>query len=464
MKKTVSTLIVILLLLFSGCSSLSTWVRSNFEGVPVWVYEPKISRDQTAFVGSGTADSQTRARVLAYESVLRQISDSIGEDVVGTYIAELSTRDSIEAYRLRITQEFVKQEENSTTVYFLAIADKEVLERARTDAEVQLLESQREMDRLSQEAAQAFRENRDLEAAGKYLQIAIIAKALPVDRGRQRYDDAIERVRKILLALRLTVSEGDPTIPTTVVTLRRGSRSLSPRVEQAAVMAFSMARDGMGNSYQDTQRFVTDSSGQFTFTSNNPTLVGRGTIGFEVDFSPSLEQLEKLDGVLFNEFSQIVADTRIEYPYARISILGGQSLLVAMSEYSLQGTRLGSTSAGRALAGDLSKDGLRVVLTQGPQPEDDEDILDVLKNTFGDYRAVVYGNVGISHIKETGASFAVTVTGESLFADIAGGRIIGRTGSVNANAVATTLQDATQEAFARYGNISASLLMRYLFK
>lgn len=464
MKKTVFILIVAVLLFASGCSSLSTWVRSNFEGVPVWVYEPQVSRDQTAFVGRGTAETETRARVLAYESVLRQISDSIGEDVVGTYIAELSTRDSIETYLLRITQEFVKQEETTITVFFLAVADKEVLERARTDAEVQLLESQRQMDRLSRDGAQAFRENRDMEAAGKYLQIATIADALPVERGRQQYDDAMKRVREIISVLRLTVSEGDPTVPTTVVTLRRGTRSLSPRVEQAAVVAFSTARDGMGESYRDTQRFVTDSSGQFTFTPNNPTLLGRGIIEFEVDFSSSLEQIRDLNPEVFTEFSQIIEEKRIQYPYSRVSILGAQSLLVAMSEYSLQGTRLGSSSAGRALAGELSKDGLRVVLTQAPRPEDDEEILDVLRNAFPDYNAVVYGNVGISHIKETAAGFAVTVTGESLLADLSGRSVLGRTGSVNANAVAPTLEEATQEAFSRYGNISASLLYRYLYR
>lgn len=90
-------LAIIILLFATGCSSLSTWVKSNLEGVPVWVYEPQVSRDQMAFVGRGSANNTTRARILAYESILLQISDSIGEDIVGAYIAELSTREAIDA-------------------------------------------------------------------------------------------------------------------------------------------------------------------------------------------------------------------------------------------------------------------------------------------------------------------------------------------------------------------------------
>ncbi len=73
--------LLLCVLVLSGCSSLSTWVRSNVEGVPVWVYEPQVSRTQLAYVGVGTANTEARARTLSYESILSQISSLIGEDV-----------------------------------------------------------------------------------------------------------------------------------------------------------------------------------------------------------------------------------------------------------------------------------------------------------------------------------------------------------------------------------------------
>ncbi|MFA7642372.1 MAG: hypothetical protein WCY74_03745, partial [Sphaerochaetaceae bacterium] len=78
MRRTFGLLSLLLMIIFTGCSSLSTWVKSNLEGVPVWVFEPQVGRNQTAFVGEGRATAENRARVLAYESILTEISTYIG--------------------------------------------------------------------------------------------------------------------------------------------------------------------------------------------------------------------------------------------------------------------------------------------------------------------------------------------------------------------------------------------------
>ncbi len=85
MRRTFWLLSLLLMIIFTGCSSLSTWVKSNLEGVPVWVFEPQVGRNQTAFVGEGRATAENRARVLAYESILTEISTYIGEDVTGDF-------------------------------------------------------------------------------------------------------------------------------------------------------------------------------------------------------------------------------------------------------------------------------------------------------------------------------------------------------------------------------------------
>ncbi len=453
-----------MIFIISGCSSLSTWVRSNLEGVPVWVYEPQVSRDQSAFVGRGTAPNETRARILAFESVLTQLSDAIGEDVVGKHITELSNRSAIEEYRLRITQQFIKVEETGVTVFFLAIADEEVLQQARTDAEIQLFEQQQQMQRLEQEAAEAFRETRDVIAAEKYLQMAYIANSLPVDRGKQQYEDAINRVRRILEALHLSVSDGNPAIPTTIVTLRRGSRTFSPRVLAAPVLAYSIARDGLGNSYEDSQRFVTNETGQFTFSANNPSLIGRGFLHFIIDLDKALAPLEEIDGSAFTEFKQIIEGKRVQYPYSRVPVIGGQPLLVAISEYSFQGNQLGSNYAGQALAEELAKDGIRLQLEKAVQPEDDDNLIELLQSTYPSSSAIIYGNVGISQIKETAMGVAVTVTGSNTFVDLRTATVRGDSGRVAANAIAPTFEEAQKEAFTRYGYLSASLLFRFLYQ
>jgi hypothetical protein len=465
MKNVVGIFTLVLLITLSGCSSLSTWVRSNLEGVPVWVYEPQISRNQSAFIGRGTAAGETRARVLAYESVLRQISEYIGRDVTGLHIAELSSRNAIDSYRLRVTQEFVKEDASGITVFFLAVADREVLETARTEAEVLLLERQRQMDRLMQEGAQAFRENRDTIAAEKYIQTALIAASLPVDRGERQYAEAVDRVRSILRQLTISIAQGDPSVPTTSVTVRRGPRSLSPRVEGAPVVAYSIARDALGRQYEDMQQFVTDGSGQILYTPSNPTIIGDGQLVFMIHLERALAPIAEIDPELHAELIDLIEAKQVVYPYRRISILQSRTLLVALSEYSLQGDLLTTSLAASGLASELAKDGIRMDLTRPSGiVDEDEDLIATLRQRYPEYPLVMYGNVGVSHHKNTERGAVVTVAGEAMLIDLTRQVVLGRTSTVQANAIGASLEEARGEAFTRFGAISASLLYRYLYR
>jgi len=464
MKKIGTIIILISLIFLVGCTSLSTWVRANLEGVPQWVYEPQLSRNQIAFIGKGSSTMETRARVLAYESVLDQISTYIGEDIVGKYIVELSMRDAIEDYRLKITQEFIKPETESVTVYFLAIADKPILETARTEAEVQLLEKQQQMDRLAAEAAQAFRDNKDVVAAQIYLKIAVIADSLPVNRGKQRYIGAINRIRDIISALRFSVATGDPSIPSTVVTLRRGKRAISPRVSEAPVAVLTEARDGMGRYYQDSQSFVTNESGQLTYTTSNPTLVGKGELVFSLGLTEELGTLRELDPLIYTEFTELLRNKQVPYPYVRDSIIGTQEVVVSISEFDLQGGLLPTTRATETLRKEITKDSIRSVATKRSLVDDDEDYLAALRAMHPFKKYAIVGDAGVSHAKEITAGATVTVTGEISLVNLQTGARLGSTGKVVANAIGDTYGIAEEEAFTKFGTIAIFLLYRFLYR
>ncbi len=463
-RRVLGSLLVILLILLAGCSSLSTWVRANVEGVPAWVYEPQVARNQMAFVGSGSADSETRARILAYESLLQQISNYIGRDIAGEYIAELSRSDAIDAFKLRVTQDFVKVTEQNTTVYFLGVADSEVLQQTRSAAEVLLLEQQQMIQRLYEEVSQAFRNNRDTVALEKYVQIADISASMPVDRGAQQYERAIQQIGEILENLSISVAAGDPSIPATTVTVRRGNRALSPRVIEAPITAHYEARDGLGNLYRDTQRAITDTSGQILFTPDNPTIVGQGEIVFQIDLLAVLAPLQTIDHQLYATLLERQEESRQSYAYTRVSLLGSQRAAVMIAEYSLQGSLLKTDSAAVYLASLLTSDGIRLQLVPPVTVAEDDELIAALQQQFPTYPAIFYGTVGISFAQSTGKGFSVTVTGETLFINLVRGTIMGRTGTIRANAVAPTEDEATRAAFAQFGTQSASLLYRYLYR
>jgi hypothetical protein len=336
-----------------GCSSLGVWVKSNLEGLPVWVYEPKVGKNQVAFVGKGTSETEIRARILAHESILDEISHLIGEDISSKHLAELTSRESIEEYNLKITREFVRATENEVTIWFLAVADRAVIEKHRSEAELFLVKQIANIEKLDNQAAAYYRQNNDIAAANQYLEIATIAASLPVDRGQTLFNNAINRFRKIIQKIEITVSLGRPDSPSTTVTLRRGTRRLSPRISSSPVVASFYSYNALGEIYKSEQRFVTDENGQFVYKNLSPTLIRKGEIEFSVDLKEKLLFLKEIDVELYREFIDIIEEKRVYFEYERIPLFGDAPLLLVIREYSLQGALLESTYSANALKKSL---------------------------------------------------------------------------------------------------------------
>ena len=204
------------------------------------------------------------------------------------------------------------------------------------------------------------------------------ARTLPVDRANSGRVEALDRVRTILRPLTIP-SPRKSCDPTVEVTLRRGSGRLSPRVVQAPVTAMAQARDGMGSEYADSQRFVTDANGQFTFRSTNPTLVSTGSIVFGLDLEHDLAPIKESDPEVHGELVSLLEQKRVGFPYARVSIVGNQPLLIAVQEYTLQGAVLPSSFTAQSFAKRLSNDGIRTQVS-GIPPLEDEDQLSRLRS------------------------------------------------------------------------------------
>jgi hypothetical protein len=463
MRKLIVILMLILVLL-SGCTSLSSWLRSNIEGVPVWVYEPQVGRNQLAYVGVGQANNEARARILAYESILTQLSSYIGEDISTKHFRELSSGGSIEAYRLNITQEFVKRDQSGNTVYFLAVADRTRLETARTVAEKLLLEQQQQISRLVASAAEAFRENRDIDAAELYLDAAMIAASMPVERGVALYTTNLGRAEKIINDLTISVSKGDPTIPTTVVIVRRGRRTLSPKVVNARVLAYTNARNGLGEPYADSQTFYTDGNGQFSYFAQNPGISGSGEIQFTIGFNKSIEALQSVDPERAKAIQTALDAKTIAFPYRRISPMGERGIVVALMEYSIDGVLLDSTVATDTLIEEYSYDGFRVVSGMAQANIDDDEFLQDIQRAFPSYQYLIVGKAGISLSSSAAGSPTITVTGEVTLKNLRTNADIHSVGEIVSSGSGQTEKDAVKTAFARFGLITSSILDKELYR
>jgi hypothetical protein len=460
----IGIVVALCMLVLSGCSSLSTWVRSNVEGVPVWVYEPQINRNQLAYVGVGTASTESRARTLSYESILSQISSFIGEDVATYHLRELSTGGTIEAYRLNITQEFVRKDQRGTTVYLLAVGDKERLDTARTVAEKLLLKQQEEISGLVVEAANAYRQNQDVLAAQLYLKAAMIASSMAVERGAAAYAANLARAEKIIDDLYIVVTKVDPKIPNAIVLVRRGNRTLSPKVANAKVTAYTQARNGLGLPYADTQGFVTDSTGQFTFVVKNPGIVGKGEVRLAIDMRDALNKLSEVDADKAETLQAVLTAKTVFFAYDRVSNLANRGIVAALMEYSLQGELLVSTDANDTLIAESAIDGLTLISGMAQANEDDDEFLAAVRRNHPGSVYLIMGKAGVSARNIAAGEPTVTVNGEVNLMELKTGRVVYATGEVVSVASAIDEKAATKAAFIRFAYIVASILDRELYR
>ncbi len=460
----VASLLLLLVLLLSGCSSLGVLLRSNVEGVPVWVYEPQVGRDQMAFVGKGVSNQEGRSRLVAIESILAQVSDYIGEDIATPLTREMIASGRIELYGLRITQEATTKDKLETTTYLLAVGDRDRLEEARTSALLLLQQQQQQVAALRSEAEAAFRANRDIEAAEKHLQAASIAFTMEKGRGMVQYADHVEQAVKIVSRLNLVMTRPDPAIPAVTLLVRRGSGTLAPRVQGATLRSSFHALDGMGQPYVDEERFSTDSNGQVTYIPDNPTIVGKGTIAFMIDMRQALAAFEGISVEAAQRISTMLATKEITMAYERTSARASAGILVAVMEYSLQGELLASNHANEAFLQRYEANGLFMISAMAHADADDEDFLIAVKAAYPAQRYLVMGKVGVAHTAVAAGVPTVTVSGEMRLIDLRTNQDVYESGQFMAVGRGDSTEAAIQQAFKNYGTVGSGMMARELYR
>ncbi|MFA6905335.1 MAG: hypothetical protein WCQ62_03835, partial [Sphaerochaeta sp.] len=288
MKQAVRTFLLMLLfsLILSSCSSLSDLVRSQVEGLPSWVYSPQTRSDQVAFVGQGSAPVPYNARLLAYEDILAQISEYVGENVHDAYYRELTTTNAIADFKLSISNEYERSEGRSQNqIYLLARLDANLLAGKRTSVYNEMLKRDASIEELLKEADKAYRANDDTTTIRLYLEAAILASKGPVNVRKHELSNLLEKAETFIASLRLSLRDADPSKATVSVFVRRKSRLLSPKVLKASVHATFQARNSLGRPYTDFLQFNTASDGFFSFVPYNQGLQKSGQVIFSVDFS-----------------------------------------------------------------------------------------------------------------------------------------------------------------------------------
>ena len=457
-------LLLVLLTIFSSCTSLSNLVRSQVEGLPSWVYTPVTSSSRTAFVGKGNTQVLFNAKLMAYEDILNQLSGFVGEPVQGTYYRELTTTDAIEAFGLNIVNEYSKTDPRSPSqFYLLATADTAKLESKRTSVYNAVLKRDKEIATLIRSADSAYRANNDIKAILLYFDAALIASEGPVTSKKYEVDALLAKSITFINALRFSLSKSDPIKATATVQLRRKSRLLSPKVLNAPIVAQFEALNSLGKSYSDSLLFNTASDGIIQFVPYNYGLVGKGTIRFAVDFSSSLAKLEQnISQEAFAPLQEALDKHGIDFTYSLISAFAPKKIVADIREYEYTGALRNTKDALSAFLDLYDSRGVAISPLAIAQEEESE-IYDEVRLKAPGTNLVLKGKAGIVDETKIGKQHVVVVTGSVQLWDMDKNMLLSDTLEVEAVAFASLAEDAKKKAFSRFGQISSSLLLPSFF-
>lgn len=463
MKKRVLFLVLIPLFLLSvmSCSSLESWIRSTVEEKPIWVYEPQVTRDQIAFVGTGEAISGTLAELRAYESILEQISLYIGKDVSKEYVTELSQRGGIERYQLKITRRFQRTQEGGELVHFLAVADKSQIDNDRSELSLEIEKKSNEIKELQSKAALLLREDKDIEAATQYVKIARLASSIINESGTQYYKDALKRLFSILDKITITYLDDISTPSSHYFQVRRGSRPLSTKITYAPLKISFIALNAQEKEYIDDKTILTDQSGRAAFINTNPSMISSGVMSIELDITELEPYFDDISEQEVERISTIVKSSSISIPYTRTLSINTEKVLLSIGEYSLKGELLESSYIEDIVSNSLKKRGI-VTTRVDLNTEDTDEFLATLQNQYK--RATLFfGKSGISSIHEIKEGYAVIIRGEIVMYELPNLTSNKTTHEVRAVGRGKSLDEAIKQAFIQGGTISVSLLNRLLY-
>ncbi len=457
-----ASLVLLLSLMLISCSSLSSLVRAQVEGLPSWIYSPQQRSGEVAFVGKGTAPVNYNARLLAYESILDQISTYVGEDIYDTYYRELTTTNAITDFGLTIASEHTVSEGRvNFDVYLLARMDESLLGGKRTSVYNEMIEREQAIEALLEKADQAYRSNDDTGAIKQYLDAAIMAARNPSSEKKYESETLLAKAISFIDSLQFSLRNPVSSEARVTVYLRRKSRLLSPKVLNAAINATFQARNSLSETYSDFLQFNTASEGYFLFIPYNHGLIKDGEINFSLDLSKTIAKLEKslspeqVDGV-----KKAVSAISITFPYTLTSTVSGKSVLSEIQEFSLEGALVNGDHALRVFIQEL---GLNNIMVQEINLKPIE-IEDQLSQIGRDADLAFLGSVGVASQQQVQERWVVVASGNVGLYDLNNRALLFDTLSVETVGLGETRDQAQSVAFSRFGSIAAYLQSAWLFK
>jgi len=442
MKKLLLLAILIPLLLVS-CRSAKDLQGS---GVPSWTSASGGRANQVFFFGEGTG-------LDPYHTLFKNLEESIGFDLDSGYLTELVERGRIDDLGLVITNRYRKGDE----IFLQARASEEAIDRLRTELSRQRQARVERIETLLREANLAYKANNDTTTIARYLEAAAVASSGPVGEKDYETEVLVAEAIRYIEPLQLVLTRSESSYVRTIVTLRRRTRLLAPRVLHAPISATFEAYNALGALYEDTLFFNSHETGQLHFSPLNAAMKNEGIITFALNL-----EIPPLPAALALQVEEAVKKVSIEFPYVLSSALGSE-IGLSLEEYSINGGRLPTAHAKTAFSESSKRDEIPLVeLTLERAGEDELD--DLVRQIPKNIRYTVIGSVGVLSFDKALDDEIAVVSGSFILYDSVRAEILYHSQDIEAVGWGATQEEAEAIGFERFGSIAEYLLRTVLME
>ena len=336
MKKSLTLLLALTILVFSSCTTVSFGTR------PSWIDTVPEIAGMKVFVAGGEGKTESEARSNAVGELLSQMGDAIGYDIRDKYFRELYSSRSIADLGAEIRDEYAWKVGDDWTLYLAVTAVEEVFDSARSP---EYLETQKRDEKIRgymDASLAAYKANKDMEAVEELLEAAIIA--FEGNGSGSSYDpmEIIAKAIGYLEKMRIEVSKGGRDIPSSSLVFKvvRTKGMLYPAVEEALVSCTYSAANPDGGEGEFRHIARTDSKGKFVFNRTNPYALHHGEIVFSVHIDDDLmfRLGLKAEEEVLDMINEALKKSTLVYSYSFPQRLDASDVVVALAEYSIDGT------------------------------------------------------------------------------------------------------------------------------
>ena len=449
-----------LLVLMTGCSSVSALIKSNMSGLPYWYYMPDsgAGKGNTGIVAEGTANTQRQAELLAYTDLLDKLSARTGYEFGQEAYRELSVMGTLNQFGLFIEDSYSAAASDGTYQYYIhAVADASILEAATTAEYKEKAALSGELEKLVLEGDAYVKSGREFKAVKNYMKAMAMGLVLDDVSDDYSFDELYPVVIELLQAMNVSIIAETPEAAVCVVGVSRKGLFASSVVEGAEIRASYSAVDTRGTVYADSFTYISGADGTFTFNSINNSILRSGSILFSLNLSDEIEALEKLaPGERTAQLRALIESKSVTFDYAMKYQSG--SIAVAAVEHDGLGYVTGVRDITDYLTAKFRSDGADAAAFYTTL-DDESDISYEFNHSGKSAGYLLVIRTGVVDIVDSKTGIVVAnVEGLATLYRCSDEHVMYQSEILNASSFAETEEDAVSSAFRSLADVAYTLV------